>query len=944
MRIDLTSPVELWHCRIPSPDDPVLTMQIFNLSDKDVRSLQVCVHCYDAEGEQYARHVERLQGIDGPGRHVFEASLEVEEAEDAQDLEVIIEKVWFDDNTVWRKGLAEPLEYRPSPLLSGPQLQVMQEMAGPDAASYPSDQGAVWVCVCGRANSAREDTCRRCRRDRHAIFTKLNEAAIESVLFQRQSAIEDEQRRQREEQRRQNAVREARQRRLRRRRRIILSTLLSILLVIGLFYAVYFHGIPYYRYYQANRTLENGQFDSAKEQFLALADYSNSADLALECDYRAAMNALNGGTYTSLRAAQNGFDALGDYKDSATRAQEARYIYAEKLLASGNWADAIAIYETVPNYSNARMRRSQAEYEWALDLMSKKEYAEARDKFMSLGSFQNSESNAKECLYQPAIEALNNGGDPQTAIEAFTELGDYRDSPIQLQRAYYAAGDAAFNESDYETAAEYFLSAGDYSDAYRRAAACLYTPAVTAMNEGDYQRAAGMLEKISGYLDSRALLMQCYYYIGASLMAEGEYARAVEYFDKAPDLLAAQEAKKECVYRPALQMLEDGDQEGALALLQTISDYGNASGYINQILYDRAMTQMDQGEYESAVALLRQVGEYQDAVSQLTRALTNAAQARIENGQYEQAITLVSGESDNDSEAVREALRRARYLLATELKDQGDFETARGLYEALGEYEDARAQYRQCVYQLALEKADENDLTAAMDLLAGIESEDSTALNKLHELAYQAAEEAAAAGEMAQAAAMFDRAGDYRDARTRAQECADAYCAAAYETAQNAMAQKDYLTVIEALSPLQDGFLTEKYAEIPSMYKDACYHYANELYNDRKPFEALRYYRLIPDYRDVASYRLEKTVYKLMGQWESDKGQKFEFREDGTCSLDGDEAYYYVPNMYAVNTGTEPDPTTATYEIVSIRQNALTLRHTKNKTTYRLKRVEEETI
>ena len=37
----------------------------------------------------------------------------------------------------------------------------------------------------------------------------------------------------------------------------------------------------------------------------------------------------------------------------------------------------------------------------------------------------------------------------------------------------------------------------------------------------------------------------------------------------------------------------------------------------------------------------------------------------------------------------------------------------------------------------------ENDLTAAMDLLAGIESEDSTALNKLHELAYQAAEEAA---------------------------------------------------------------------------------------------------------------------------------------------------------------------------------------------------------
>ena len=342
MRIDLTSPVELWHCRIPTPDDPVLTMQIYNMSDKDVRSIQVCVHCYDAEGDQYARHVERLQGIDGPSRHVFEAALEVEEAEYAQDLEVIIEKVWFDDNTIWRKGLAEPMEFKPSPLLSGPQLQVMRELAGPDAASYPSDQGAVWVCVCGRPNSAHEDTCRRCRRDKHAIFTKLNEASIERVLFTRQSAIEDEQRRQREEARRQTAVKEARQRRLRRRRRIILTALISILLVIGLFYGVYFHGIPYYRYYQANRTLENGQFDSAKAQFLALADYRDSASLALECDYRAAMNALNGGTFTSLRAAQNGFDALGDYKDSATRAQEARYVYAEKLFAAENWEEAIA--------------------------------------------------------------------------------------------------------------------------------------------------------------------------------------------------------------------------------------------------------------------------------------------------------------------------------------------------------------------------------------------------------------------------------------------------------------------------------------------------------------------------------------------------------------------------------------------------------------------------
>lgn len=902
MRIDLTSPVELWHCRLPSQDNPVLTMQIYNLSEKDVRSIQVCVHCYDAQGDRFARHVERLQGIDGPSRHVFEASMEAEEAAQAQDLEVLIEKVWFDDNTVWRRGVAEPTEYRPSPLLKDPQLKVMQELAGRDAASYPSDQGTVWVCVCGRPNSAREETCRRCRRDKHAIFTKLNEAAIERVLIQRQSAVEEEQRREREEARRQAAVKEARQRRLRRRRRIILTTLISILAALGLFYGVYFHGIPYYSYYQANRALENGLYESAKKQFLNLADYRDSAALALECDYRAAANALNGGTYTSLRAAWNGFDALENYKDSETRAQEARYVYAEKLLASGNWEEAISFYEQVPNYGNARMKRSQAEYEWALALMNKKEYEEARAKFLSLGSFQNSESNARECLYQPALKALSDGGDPLEAIEAFTELGDYRDSPIQLQRANYAAGEEAFLQQEYDTAAEYFLAAGDYSDAYRRAAACLYAPAVAAMNEGDYQRAAGMLEKISGYQDSKALLIQCYYFLGAGLMAEGQYAEAAAWFDKAPEMLAAQEAKKECVYRPALMLLESGDQEGALAMLKTIPDYSGAAGYIQQILYDTAVEMLDQQRYEAAAERFMQAGDYEDAPVLLIQALAGAADALIDAGDYEEAISFLQPYAD--SAAVKEKLNRAAYLLAQEKQAQGETEEAMALYESLGSYQDARS--------------------------------------SLQVMAYQAAQEALEEGDLAQAAALFTRAGTYLDAAQRAQESADAYSAAAYAAAEEARAAGDYLAIIEALEPFKEETLTGKYAQIPEMYREACYQYANSLYNSRQPFDALPYYRRIADYRDVASNRLDKAVYRIMGAWETDKNQLFVFREDGTCLLDGQEAWYYVPNMYAVNTGEEPLPTAATYEIVSMKQSALTLRHIKNKTTYRLKRVEEQ--
>ena len=227
----------------------------------------------------------------------------------------------------------------------------------------------------------------------------------------------------------------------------------------ALAYGVYFHGIPYYKYHQASRALENAQYESAKEQFLALADYRDSAVLALECDYRAALSALNGGTYTSLRAAQSAFDALADYRDSAARAQEARYVYAEKLLAAGEWEQAIAAYEQVPAYSDSRMKRDQAEYEWAGALMEQGDYALAREKFLALADYQNAAVNAQECLYRPGAAALAQG-DAAAAIEYFQALGDYRDSALQLQIAYYTVGDQSYQAEDYRYRRRIFSKGG----------------------------------------------------------------------------------------------------------------------------------------------------------------------------------------------------------------------------------------------------------------------------------------------------------------------------------------------------------------------------------------------------------------------------------------------------------------------------------------------------
>ena len=86
--------------------------------------------------------------------------------------------------------------------------------------------------------------------------------------------------------------------------------------------------------------------------------------------------------------------------------------------------------------------------------------------------------------------------------------------------------------------------------------------------------------------------------------------------------------------------------------------------------------------------------------------------------------------------------------------------------------------------------------------------------------------------------------------------------------------------------------------------------------------------------------RLTRTVYRIMGAWETDKGVRMEFREDGTCTIDGQDSYYYA-TTYALNIGDSPDTLKYTYNIVSLSGKALTLRHEEQNVYYRMTRAAE---
>ena len=59
-------------------------------------------------------------------------------------------------------------------------------------------------------------------------------------------------------------------------------------------------------------------------------------------------------------------------------------------------------------------------------------------------------------------------------------------------------------------------------------------------------------------------------------------------------------------------------------------------------------------------------------------------------------------------------------------------------------------------------------------------------------------------------------------------------------------------------------------------------------------------------------------------------------RMDGTCTIESRNYYYYIPSIYALHIGDQPDDLAYTYEIVSFDENSLTLRNVKQKTLYKM--------
>ena len=194
MKIDLNSPVEVWRIDAPNTGFPSCELTLFNLSGQQVVSVEVTLTLLDPDGQEITRITHRAHGLTGAPMRTFSMTVPVEEPANVGGCEAIIEKVWYDNSSIWRRGKEPLTEYTPNNLHRSTALSELREVAGNMAAGYPEMQGDLWLCVCGRPNPVSVATCARCGRDKRDVFTHFSKEAVDAVIAAREKATDDQNR------------------------------------------------------------------------------------------------------------------------------------------------------------------------------------------------------------------------------------------------------------------------------------------------------------------------------------------------------------------------------------------------------------------------------------------------------------------------------------------------------------------------------------------------------------------------------------------------------------------------------------------------------------------------------------------------------------------------------------------------------------------------------
>lgn len=195
-------------------------------------------------------------------------------------------------------------------------------------------------------------------------------------------------------------------------------------LLLGLLLLFSLTGCSAGDYKKAVSLTETGDWQGAREIFVSLEDYKDSAEKLRECDYHIALEKMAAGEYD---VALEILLSLGEYSAAAAQADECRYLKASSLLEKGRWDDASEIFEALGSYRDSAEMISECSYRKAAALLKDRDFDQAAEIFSNLGDYRDSGDKYKSCMYQKAMQLYENG-EFEAAYPIFMDLADYEDS------------------------------------------------------------------------------------------------------------------------------------------------------------------------------------------------------------------------------------------------------------------------------------------------------------------------------------------------------------------------------------------------------------------------------------------------------------------------------------------------------------------------------------
>ena len=413
MRIDLTCPVEAWKVILPTEENPACEVTLFNLSSLQVVSVEVTILLSSGDGEETAKLTHRGRSLNGAPGKTFHMSVPVEGHITPERYEITVDKVWYDNSSVWRREKENMISYEPNNLRRSAQLTTLRSIVGDMASGYPDQQEGLWVCVCGRPNLDETTLCARCHRDKAEVFAKYSRQAIDAIVAAKEEALAEHGR----ETLKHTSRKFADEKDFVRRKKHYgwLAKLLAGLIVLaGLVWAGEKYAWPAIQYELATRASEEGRFAEASQSFAKLGDYKDAAHQAKYTqlvDEHLALSGtetLNDAEYLShslvLDVLEDFSAEIGEKTVSAEGLmQQAKWQHAEFLFGEGRYDEAEVFLTALGDQYEAPERLTEIAYIRACALLENGQWNEARTAFEALGEYKDSASLRLDTWYTPAV-------------------------------------------------------------------------------------------------------------------------------------------------------------------------------------------------------------------------------------------------------------------------------------------------------------------------------------------------------------------------------------------------------------------------------------------------------------------------------------------------------------------------------------------------------------